>query len=278
MDLVPVEEMGYAPPDDSAPAPLLVPATAPLITGRRAVVYVQVPGADRPTFEGREVVLGPRAGDRYIVESGLAEGERVVVNGAFKIDSAMQIQARPSMMSPSGDGAPTGAHRHGAGPSTGMPEFTAPDAFRAGLGTLAGSVMSFTSALAADDPVAAREAANRIGADFAAIPGAGLDEAARERWSQIEGRLRAPIQALEGQDGLAGPRELLPDLTAATVEAIRSFGIEIEGAVRRFHCPMAFDNAGADWLQSGESTANPYFGASMFRCGAQEELLAGAEQ
>jgi Cu(I)/Ag(I) efflux system membrane fusion protein len=278
MDLIPVEEMGYAPPDDPAPAPLLVPATAPLITGRRAVVYVQVPGADRPTFEGREVVLGPRAGARYIVESGLVEGERVVVNGAFKIDSAMQIQARPSMMSPSGDDAPNGGHRHGAGQSTGTPEFAVPEAFRVRLGALAASVMSFTSALAADDRVVARQAVTRIGADFAAIPGDGLEEAAREWWRQIAGRLRAPIQALEGRDGLAGQRELLPDLTAATVEAIHAFGIEIEGAVRRFHCPMAFDNSGADWLQSGETTANPYYGASMFRCGAQEELLAGAEQ
>ena len=53
-------------------------------------------------FEGREVVLGPRAGDHYLVVSGLEEGERVVVQGAFKIDSALQIQAAPSMMNPDG--------------------------------------------------------------------------------------------------------------------------------------------------------------------------------
>jgi len=40
-----------------------------------------------------------------VVERGLAEGERVVVNGNFKIDSALQIQARPSMMLPEGGGA-----------------------------------------------------------------------------------------------------------------------------------------------------------------------------
>ena len=53
-----------------------------------------------PTFEGREIVLGPRAGDYYLVRSGLAEGESVVVRGNFKIDSALQLQAKPSMMSP----------------------------------------------------------------------------------------------------------------------------------------------------------------------------------
>ena len=84
-------------------APLVIPATAALLTGERAVVYVQVEGAERPTYEGREVVLGPRAGDYYVVVSGLAQGDRVVTEGAFKIDSALQIRAKPSMMNPQGE-------------------------------------------------------------------------------------------------------------------------------------------------------------------------------
>ncbi|MHC4645491.1 MAG: efflux RND transporter periplasmic adaptor subunit [Planctomycetota bacterium] len=100
MDLKTAESLGYVKIDDTAEAPLVIPATAPLITGTRAVVYVSVPQVEKPTYEGREVVLGPRAGDYYIVNSGLAEGEVVVTNGNFKIDSAMQIQAKPSMMSP----------------------------------------------------------------------------------------------------------------------------------------------------------------------------------
>ena len=98
MPLVRAEELGYV---DDAPAlaPLVIPASAPLITGRRAVVYIEVLDAEQPTYEGREVVLGPRAGEYYLVRSGLKEGERVVVKGNFKIDSAMQIQAKPSMMS-----------------------------------------------------------------------------------------------------------------------------------------------------------------------------------
>jgi len=91
---------------------LVIPASAPLITGARAVVYVQLPEKEKPTYEGREVILGPRAGDYYIVESGLAEGEVVVTNGNFKIDSALQIQAKPSMMNPEIEKAPTEYHRH----------------------------------------------------------------------------------------------------------------------------------------------------------------------
>ena len=78
-------------------APLVIPASAPLITGKRAVVYLAVPGKEG-TYEGREIVLGPRAKDHYLVQEGLEEGEMVVVNGSFKIDSALQILAKPSMM------------------------------------------------------------------------------------------------------------------------------------------------------------------------------------
>jgi len=83
-----------------AEAPLVIPKAAPLLTGRRAVVYVRRPGEGDPVFTGREVVLGPRAGDDYLVFSGLSEGELVVTRGNFKIDSALQIQAAPSMMNP----------------------------------------------------------------------------------------------------------------------------------------------------------------------------------
>ncbi|RMD51806.1 MAG: efflux RND transporter periplasmic adaptor subunit [Nitrospirae bacterium] len=87
--------------------PLVIPASAPLITGKRAVVYVELPEMEG-AYVGREVVLGPRLGDYYEVVSGLKEGEKVVVNGNFKIDSAVQILAKPSMMNPKG-GMPGGS-------------------------------------------------------------------------------------------------------------------------------------------------------------------------
>ena len=113
MDLVTTESLGYVKAELSDQAPLVIPASAPLITGKRAVVYVQKPDTEKPTFQGREVVLGPRAGDYYLVEQGLDEGDRVVTNGNFKIDSALQIQAKPSMMNPQGQNAPMGSHDHG---------------------------------------------------------------------------------------------------------------------------------------------------------------------
>ncbi|MAV58626.1 MAG: efflux transporter periplasmic adaptor subunit [Candidatus Marinimicrobia bacterium] len=111
MPLKKASELGLAKPVSSQ-KPLLIPSSAPLITGKRAIVYVKV--SDRPgMYEGRVVHLGARVGDFYIVKHGLQEGEYVVTKGNFKIDSAMQIQAKPSMMQPKGgSGHAASEHNH----------------------------------------------------------------------------------------------------------------------------------------------------------------------
>ncbi|HMQ00560.1 MAG TPA: DUF3347 domain-containing protein [Cyclobacteriaceae bacterium] len=38
-------------------------------------------------------------------------------------------------------------------------------------------------------------------------------------------------------------------------------------------CPMAFDDKGAFWLSDNKQILNPYFGASMLRCGRVEETI-----
>jgi Cu(I)/Ag(I) efflux system membrane fusion protein len=83
MPLVRAEDLGYVSADaGDAEPPIVIPATAALVTGKRAVVYVADP-AREGVFQHRQVVLGPRAGDHYVVLKGLKEGEQVVVNGNF---------------------------------------------------------------------------------------------------------------------------------------------------------------------------------------------------
>ena len=79
---------------------LMIPKTAVLWTGKRSVVYVKVPDRQQPTFRYREIVLGPSAGEFYVVAGGLDAGEVIAVNGVFKIDAAAQLAGKPSMMNP----------------------------------------------------------------------------------------------------------------------------------------------------------------------------------
>ncbi len=105
MPLVTAESLGYV-NETQENAPLLIPVTAALKTGKRAVVYIEKPDSEKPTYEGREVQLGVRLGEFYVVNDGLADGERVVTRGNFKLDAELQIQARPSMMSMPSEDAP----------------------------------------------------------------------------------------------------------------------------------------------------------------------------
>jgi len=73
---------------------LAIPRSAVLDTGVRQVVYVQTaPGR----FAGREVRLGPPAGDLVQVLQGLREGERVVTSANFLIDAQSQLATGQSI-------------------------------------------------------------------------------------------------------------------------------------------------------------------------------------
>jgi len=63
---------------------LIVPRSAVTDLGRRLVVFVEQPDGD---FEVHDVVLGDSALGKVEVVSGLRDGERVVVDGAFTLKS-----------------------------------------------------------------------------------------------------------------------------------------------------------------------------------------------
>lgn len=86
---------------------LLIPKSAILWTGKRAVVYVKVPERETTSFIYREIILGPEAGNFYVVSEGLSEGEEIAMNGVFKIDAASQLAGKPSMMNPGGGAGST---------------------------------------------------------------------------------------------------------------------------------------------------------------------------
>ena len=61
-------------------------------------------------------------------------------------------------------------------------------------------------------------------------------------------------------------------LSESIIVAAKRYGGATE-TVHRFHCPMAFGDRGADWLQRKNKTENPYFGSTMFRCGVKKETI-----
>jgi Cu(I)/Ag(I) efflux system membrane fusion protein len=264
MDLVPAESLGYVRGEEAAEAPLVIPVSAPLITGKRAVVYVEQPDTDRPTYVGREVVLGPKAGDVYIVRSGLAEGERIVVEGNFKIDSALQIEARPSMMNPAGDDA-TAEHDHGR-------DHDLPTATLDTLHPFFEAYLALQSSLARDDLASARTSLDRLSQALREVDETTLPPEVAAEWQRARAALNGATVAASNAPDISATREAFHDLSVTTIALARHAGPGLPERLVVVHCPMAFD-AGADWLQVGEKIENPYFGATMFRCGEIAEVL-----
>jgi Cu(I)/Ag(I) efflux system membrane fusion protein len=72
---------------------LAVPDSAVLITGERAMAWVEV---ERNTFEPRFVKVGHKSNGYYEILSGLSEGETVVTSAGFLIDSESQFKSGSS--------------------------------------------------------------------------------------------------------------------------------------------------------------------------------------
>lgn len=260
--------------------PLVIPASAPLVTGRRAVVYVANP--DRPGYyELREIVLGPRAGDHFVVESGLSPGERIVTMGNFKIDSALQIRGERSMMS---------GQRERGDPLASMPAETP----KPGSGAPMRSMASMEQATPASGPGAAGsrpagishgavipdaalqgliEGYLAIGAALSGDDAAGSARAAGEAVAAIGENTDAEaedlLRNLQGSVDLPAARVAFCLLSESLIATLERDGGEERAAwgLFRVHCPMAFNNRGADWVQRGRDVRNPYFGSSMLTCG-----------
>jgi Cu(I)/Ag(I) efflux system membrane fusion protein len=251
MDLVRAEDLGIVGDPGDSTEPLVIPRSAVLYTGTRSVVYVEVPDVERPTYEGRTVVLGPRAGEFVIVREGLREGEAVVVNGAFRIDSAMQIAAKPSMMSPD--------YRQESAPA----RAPVSDGFVASLTPVYAAYLEAQEALAADDLDGFTKAATSLNDALGAVNRSGLVGEPLAGWRRVESQMRVE----ESLATIDAARARFERMSEGVLDLERRFGHRSGEVLHRAHCPMAFDFKGADWLQRGETINNPYFGDAMLRCG-----------
>lgn len=243
---------------ESSP-PLIIPRTAVLMTGRRAIVFVQIP-AETPTFESRIVTLGERADEMYVVKEGLEEGELIVVQGTFKIDSELQIQAKPSMMSMENEAEK---------------EQVSAD-FILSLNPLYSAYFSAQEALAADNFDKFLIAQGDISTMLSIVDDTSLSTESLKSWREIAETLQSTS---ETSPDITSARIVFEDMSKAITLLQTKFG-HGSGMYYEMYCPMAFDFRGAYWLQRNDSLVNPYFGAEMLKCGETKKKFKpnGANQ
>lgn len=254
-------------PTDDGVGPLVVPASAPLFTGRRAIVYVEQSLGRKRGYVPRTVRLGPRLGEAYPVVAGLSEGERVVSRGAFALDADLQIRGGASMMTEPDDNSP---------PST-VPAAKLSTVERKTLADAVEGYLHIQQALAEDELDAAQEAARSLQH--------GLTEAtishSRETppvWVELAQGLRGHAQHLVMAKDLEGARSGFEMLSATVVELLRRYGNPLDRPLHLAFCPMAQGSEGASWVQQGTKIDNAYFGPSMRSCGEIKQEVQPGDQ
>lgn len=250
----------------SAEAQLMIPRSAIMWTGKRSIVYVQLPNTETPTFEAKEVVLGNRAGNYYVIESGLSEGEQVVTNGTFKIDSAAQLSDKLSMMNREPG---TGANR------TGHEGHTMPMDSSGEMDMNQGSnedhsqhqQMEMESNRESDGQQSLNLESQQ---EIESIMPAYLEtrEAlANDNFDQASSQFQSftDIQT----DDIEELRTAFKEVSEELVTAVKEFGVE--ETLYKQYCPMY--DGGSHWISDNEEIANPYYGDQMHNCGETVETL-----
>ena len=261
---------------------LIVPKTAILWTGKRAVVYVKQPGAAVPTFAYREIVLGPEAGNFYVVNEGLEAGEEVVANGVFKVDAAAQLEGKASMMNPAANGSEREGSpdryqgevdQKGATASAVEPVYSDVNpAFAQQLVALTKPYFALKNALVASDAEAATVAAAQAQQALTDIDTTLVTGDARQRWTAYLAVMQRALENTTERADLATQRAALSSLSRALYRSLRQFNVTELDAYYQY-CPMANNNAGAYWISERSEIDNPYFGEAMLNCGETRETL-----
>lgn len=267
---------------------LLVPRSAVMWTGTRSIVYVQVQGADTPTFEAREVEIGQRAGEFYMVQSGLNEGELVVTNGTFKIDSAAQLNDKLSMMNREpGSGSNRPAHDHGSmGENEDSQEMdnaqihdTQPasadttqesDHQHTGhLDVLVESYLEMKHALTLDDLEQARVHLRAFAEEVRNNDGMNTHEEHTDTHQTHHQAMLTAVNEAENSTDINAFRNAFKIISAQLISALENQNYD--GDLYKQYCPMY--KGGSTWISKSEEIENPFYGSQMHSCGETVEQL-----
>ena len=262
---------------------ILVPKSAVLWTGKRAVVYVKLPNREHNSFIYREVILGEDAGNFYIVKKGLEAGEEIASNGVFKIDASAQLAGKKSMINPTGGKVATG-HNHGGGaagdgkkmdmskmdmpPEIKVDKSKVPGAFQEQLGRVVTRYLSLKDDLVDDNP----EIHAHVQAMQKALKQVDMSlvlEDAHNVWMKALKGLNNDLKQLGQEVNLEAQRKLFLTLSKTLADVTQKLGVKMESGQTLYleYCPMADNNKGGFWLGTEKKIRNPYFGQAMSTCG-----------
>lgn len=94
------------------------------------------------------------------------------------------------------------------------------------------------------------------------------------KWMEISMGISDKAKEINQSTDIEKARLAFSELSKTIYTTAKTFGTSGNSAMYYFHCPMAFNNKGAEWLQNDKTAKNPYFGKSMPGCGEMKETLS----
>jgi len=272
---------------------LLIPKSAVLWTGPRSIVFVQLSDTEKPTFIAREVTLGKRVGNQYIILEGLETGEEVVTHGNFKLDGAAQLADKLSMMNRNpGTGANrTGHEGHTMGTeNSDEMQMNSPSInkevsnedhsdhqsketevksvsseFKSQLNGVLQEYLILKDALVQSDISKVSASAKDIQKRLSNVDMSLVKGDMHVKWMSHLEKLTNSSANIEEASNLNTQRTEFLSLSQALIESVNTFGVG--GVVYQQFCPMTDGGKGGYWLSETEEIKNPYFGKQMLKCG-----------
>ncbi len=269
---------------------LIIPKSAVLWTGKKAVVYVRTNNHDN-MFRYTEVVLGADAGNYYVLREGLNEGDLVASNGVFKIDAAAQLSGKQSMMNPEGGKQSLGGH---AGMDMGgekKPDedeheghnmsdqesamkkgMVVDENFKKQLTSVYSSHLVLQSEFLNSDPSKAKESVSIVEGAIGNVDMGLVKGEMHNYWMESMKGLKGSLDRIKSTNDIEKQRLAYADFIDELYKSIKMFGIS--GVTIYYqYCPMARNGKGAYWLSETKEIKNPYYGDAMLTCGETKEVI-----
>jgi Cu(I)/Ag(I) efflux system membrane fusion protein len=141
-----------------------------------------------------------------------------------------------------------------------------PEEFRERVRPVVKNYLDLQTALAADSFEQARMASGNLTSAVKSLSEKHLSGDSHGQWMVDLKSLDESASTLAGTTEMEKMRESFYPLSQALESFVLHFGHGLDFPIRRAFCPMALED-GATWIQVDEAIANPYYGASMLRCG-----------
>lgn len=135
-----------------------------------------------------------------------------------------------------------------------------------GLNSLFDRYHEFQKALSSDNMAQAQVAAKKMTETIAGLDQKAFTGEVNNLWKKHGPSLLENLKKVQKASDIESIRKTLKPMSGVMISLADV--IQPEG-FQHYRCGMALNHTGGEWLQKGGQIANPYYGASMLRCGSE---------